>query len=160
MNIFDYNRFLGPARYDIAGVKTWINIKGYGGIIEYSLDDDNSTNFELNQSIFSIFVCGGYKNIIEGWTSCFRLNLETPEEGWVEVGSMVHGRYNLGLVGLGEYLYAIGGTNGVEQWRSIEVIMIFYVEELTSVEFLKDLSTCIIDQSIDFVTSDIRHEFK
>ena len=46
----------------------------------------------------------------------------------------MHGRYNLGLVGLGEYLYAIGGTNGVEQWRSIEVIMIIYVEELTSVK--------------------------
>ena len=34
---------------------------------------------------------------------------------------MVHGRYNFGLVGVGDYLYAVGGTNGVEQWRSIEV---------------------------------------
>ena len=39
----------------------------------------------------------------------------------MEIGSMVHGRYNLGLVGIGDTLYAIGGTNGVEQWKSIEV---------------------------------------
>ena len=44
--------------------------------------------------------------------------------GWVEIGSMVHGRYNLGLVGVEESLYAIGGTNGVETWRSIEVNII------------------------------------
>ena len=72
-------------------------------------------------NIFSIFVSGGYKNIIEGWTTCFKLSLETPEEGWMEIGAMVHGRYNLGLVGIGDTLYAIGGTNGVEQWKSIEV---------------------------------------
>ena len=77
--------------------------------------------------IFSIFVCGGYSNIIEGWTTCFKLSLATPEEGWIEIGAMVHGRYNLGLVGVGEHLYAIGGTNGVEQWRSIEVTMMIYL---------------------------------
>ena len=98
-------------------------------ISKIHIEEKSFPNFELYQLIFSIFVCGGYKNIIEGWTSCFRLNLETPEEGWVEVGSMVHGRYNLGLVGLGDYLYAIGGTNGVEQWRSIEVIIVIYVEK-------------------------------
>jgi len=94
---------------------------GACGLFDAGLPDLDSPRRDFSAALLGqdIIVCGGYK-LLGSQKDCVSLELGTWPLAWETFPSMIHKRYNFGLVVVGGFLYAVGGSQSIGSEHSIE----------------------------------------
>jgi len=99
------------------------SVEAYGpcGIFDSGIPDLPKPNRDFAASLYGseLVICGG-NGLLSAQKECSVLTLDTWPLEWRDFPPMNHGRKQFGLVEVGPYLYAVGGSQSIGSQRSIE----------------------------------------